>query len=794
MGPVRLRKASIHLILFSAVALLLVGGGWPMWPWTIGAAGIWLALLCSIEGRRELRVSVLSGLLLVLSGLYLLQLIPLGPLLELVSPQAAEIRRVVLGHRTGPVTLEWGATAREASRTLALAAVAAVAGVEASRWGQKRIIGGLRGAVTLSVGVAALHGMLGMSHLFGWTHWSEANQWNFTTLINPNHSAILLVVGALVWQAHPGPPANSWRQVASAVPVGLGLTLAALQGSRGGVAAAAMGAAFCTILLLPPVRRMPRKGPVVLTVGVVCAVLSIGAAWRTGFDWRGDPKFGAFRPSMELIRDYFWVGTGRGAFGSVFPAYNYDYRQLTFYFPENLVLQFGTELGVSGIALALFILASVVLHALKLRSSRKSLLAGALILLIWHDLVDFALEIPAMATIAVLLAVGIGLGSRTVWRLRLEGSMGRRAVQAALTAGMAALLVSAHDQDLEMDLASMASHDHPAAIEETARRHPANPFVWSRAAHELEQLGHLKEALEALNAALLLGPHYPDVHLMAARLLHDAGFETQARASYQKAWSLDGTPARVGPEVLASYHDLRELRQCLPTDPERPLQPQASTLFWVAEELLAEGRREAAAAWVDWAQSLELPAELLPELARLQVATGRVEAGLEALQVWLQEHPNDLAAWRAMLRASRTAHRNELVARALNHLLMSEPKDPDILMQCVLALAQLERYGEARSLVRSIREGVPPPRWRRLDALQIRLALDAKEGEVALRETEHFLQKWPAGAEIRILRARALLLLGRRAEAHLELELANRIEPGHPGARRLRAQMDTRAR
>ena len=215
-------------------------------------------------------------------------------------------------------------------------------------------------------------------------------------------------------------PANAlflaaWMVLATALLLSL---------SRGGVVAAALG--LLAFLWIVPARRSVRlRTRALRSIGLVLAgavlLLLIGQGlerrlWETGPDWAKRSQI--YSQTVQAIEDEPLLGTGLGTFAPVYRSYRTDGIRRGVRMAHNDYLELALELGIPAAGLFVASIAALALGCAHGALARRrggvfpaagaaaSTLVGA------HALVDFSLQIPAVAiTFALVLGVAVAQAS-----------------------------------------------------------------------------------------------------------------------------------------------------------------------------------------------------------------------------------------------------------------------------------------------------------------------------------------------------------------------------------------------
>ena len=363
-------------------------------------------------------------LLIALALITLLQTIPI-PItwLNTIAPTNADIwsRALLPLEKQAPtmasLSLDPGAGTIEA---LKLAIYAAV-------FYASTILGAHRGAAMGQILIFAssilaalatlLHGLLGLNQVYGlYQPTFRPSPWHVGPLLNPNNLAgylnlgIFAGLGLLLMHNAILPPWSSGLGIALL----LALTLAT--GSRAGVIALILGLMLFALLSRNArgsqsarisSRRVLLPAAAALIAGLSLAVLGTGQeAWLELAD-KDLQKIQHLGRVLPAVFDFAWLGMGRGAFESVYPAYNLTPGHLTYTHAENFILQWCADWGIPIATIALIAFA-YAFSPKRLGVTRGAVAAGVFVgfsALLLQNMADLGLEIPALC-IACCITLG----------------------------------------------------------------------------------------------------------------------------------------------------------------------------------------------------------------------------------------------------------------------------------------------------------------------------------------------------------------------------------------------------
>lgn len=812
VSPHLLSNTSRVLLGAALCAAVLFGGSWRATFYAISGgiaiAAFGLIVLVSAERSRALRVPWLAVVLFALSSFTALQAVDVGDLLAVLSPQANELWSA-LDHPARSITYERAATWREASKYTLYGLVVITAHELVRRRSMRLVLVGIPVAVCLSVAVALLHHAFGLESLFGVIPRRSAEGIGLTTLPNTNHASGLANLGAfvalglgLIWQGV--------RTRAAMFVISGGLALVSLlQGSLGGLIGLLAGLALFVASSwrsgsarpsweVLPAFVLPTVGGLV-AFNRVAGELSIDASSP-----RIAAKLEGLVSAWPMILDHWAFGVGRGAFVSAFTRYRASSVQLTYAFPESIPVQLTSEWGLAvGGAALLGLVATIVVRVVRVGNPLARATLAGVFALVAHNFVDFSLEVPGVA-----LPVAVALGATTPSlrrdsRMRLKGSGRLMLAAGAVAAWLLCVAAMLGAGDLDRDLGQLQSlvraarRGHALDLSRAkaiGARHPASAAVQMQVAYVLTYAPEPDRAagLQAINDALLLAPKDAQAALLAGRILAGAGFRRQGLEESRRAWQLTGG----APSTIRAAAGLaRNPQAFLHAVPRRD-----GALDLVDEVALARAIRTLRTAHPDWMPTLvaalppveQIPVEALGEVARAAIVAGEPSLAEAVVRAQLAHDPNDptVLATQAHL-AARAARWDEAWASLSGMPKPTQAEPTNLRLRFRVALAR-EDWPEAEATVRWMARVLPMTRDReaRLARLKARIELARGRPDRAARAFDQAVLWRPSDLGLRLARARALLDLGRIADATSDLRFILRRDPGHAAAKALLEQHD----
>lgn len=622
-----------------AISVLALGGAsrWAVLT-VLGLATI--AAITQFDSRRRLDgISPLLVIIGVAFGLTAVQLIPLpDSLVESLNPVGfalSEDTEALLAKYGGQPPSEWRPLSLDPPMTfLELAKIGSYLliawmciRISRNDRGRERLLALVAG----SSGVVALigigHELVGAESLFGIYDPEFANPLVMAPLLNPNHLACLMALGALVAAGlaiheRRAPPVRAlWILV---VLLDLGVCLATR--SRGGVVALGAGTIVTALVLVMQrlrgssgVRRsdvyrilIPAAITVVCTL-VLVIYLGGGGVQRelesTRLEELSNPrsKYAAWGSTLDLVGEAPVLGIGRGAFESAFTRVYPPSSQLVFSHAENEYLQVLVDWGIAG-ALALGLAGLFALRVVLRRWRNGSLAAaslGALTAVGVQSLVDFGAEMPGIALPCIFIAatlfyVPLKEGSRSRKRLLIRGS----AIAAVVFAGI--LAAAPFSRTLSQDHATPRTTVQ--AAREALARHPVDYLSAMNVASVTRDPA---ERISLINHALQLHPTHSGLHRVVGAWLASTGRTNQAALEFRLALEGSADPQVLIPEVVAKLPKASDAAAAMPLSIDR----------WsrIAKALVDAKREDVALAYLVrlYEQPRPPPPELLKRLLAL---------------------------------------------------------------------------------------------------------------------------------------------------------------------------------
>lgn len=549
---------------------------------------------------------VIDRLLLIMVGAWLwtcAQALPLprwlAEALHLQSLQSASRLESVVGFAV-PLTVSVDPGETQAQIVVGIAILSAFL---AGRLIEPRHPGSVARATALAAGLVGLsgvgHELLGATAVFGIHEPRFTNSRLLSPIMNNNHLAGFLAMGALIAI---GLAADGRDKRARAFWV----AVAAVSGSlvpwilsRGAIGVLVLGTGFLFVALK---RRQVGEGGGASGLALVVAS-AIGAAiffalepMVRRFEQQDVSKLEMAFSGFRLFGgSTWWLGVGRGAFSSAFAAMEGARLRVTH--PENLLVQWTTEWGLPMAMLLMIALAITLWRRFRSIETATSLgLFVGLFALTAQNMVDFSLEIPAVAVVAAA-SLGALLAGKEDHSADLDA---RRTQRRLVILGSALLLawvllaprVIGGDTQSQADRLTRAMQvDDDAAfqrtLDEALKQHPTEPvFPLLAGAHALRR--NDPKAPKWLSISMIEAPGWGSPHLLAAEWLTRRGRLDQALLEIREAESRTPGAARdLVCEVIRTHGDMAHLERAAPTNGQVRFYDRAVSCVGIEEDLRA---------------------------------------------------------------------------------------------------------------------------------------------------------------------------------------------------------------
>jgi O-antigen ligase len=172
-------------------------------------------------------------------------------------------------------------------------------------------------------------------------------------------------------------------------------------------------------------RHLPQRSGVAAAIaasGVIALLLLqfLGGGVNARFDAQGladEGRLAVYKSTLRMIGDHPWFGTGEGTFAYAFPAYRDASVPMwgVWDMAHNTLLQIAADMGlpIAGLVVVAWgVIFGTLVHGVRVR--RRGIMAplaalGVATIAVLHSFVDFSLQIPGYAIVALSI-VGAGLG------------------------------------------------------------------------------------------------------------------------------------------------------------------------------------------------------------------------------------------------------------------------------------------------------------------------------------------------------------------------------------------------
>lgn len=199
--------------------------------------------------------------------------------------------------------------------------------------------------------------------------------------------------------------------------------------SRGGLIATMIGLLAFSALTAAVGRATLHRAALVGGAGAVAALTLLAVSGEATLnrllasEIGTEPRVELYERTLAAIADSPWTGTGLGTFRDVFQMYRTPTMERPFFRAHNTYLENAVELGIPAAAVLTaavgWLAAACLLGALRRRRDAEfpALAAAATALVACHALVDFSLQIPAVAALYFLI-LGVGCAQSRSSRTR----------------------------------------------------------------------------------------------------------------------------------------------------------------------------------------------------------------------------------------------------------------------------------------------------------------------------------------------------------------------------------------
>jgi len=695
------------------------------------------------EGPHALPRPTVLAAPLVFLALPLLQIIPLPVgLVSWANRASFELLRDVGATRAFMRwSLDWPATTVEALKAAACLSVFMVSSrtaASSSRRSPSLMVKAVASAGMASLLVGLGHRIFGMSLVYG--HFGEARPLLNGPFVNPNHNAEFLELGAFASLSLALAEASlyrrlSWAAASICCAAGAIATL-----SRGSLLALTAGSIVLATMArlnrvpagqleqprraIPGPRRLPSRSPLPWVLGGILALLALALAFGatalvgrfSGNSPFADGRFGLWRDALRVLAVHP-MGIGGGAFDRVYPVYRalLTLQPVRFTHAENQPLQFLIEYGWPGLIVASLAIAAMVVS---LRPRARVLpisslaLAGGLMAVVVHNLVDFGMELlgvalPWYALLGTLAGrerrSGSAVASRDSHAPRTSTAprafaLGVGGLAVFTTLLLVPMMYSPNLRDFDALIRrALTPEDRRQLAVQAQGPHPTDyfyPLVEATATGSPRGQNGWQQHLRLLNHALRLCGECADVHLEVARTLWSLARRKQAVIEYQTAigiqpyllsavtdeiWRNGGNPidlielaggrpertVRISTFLLDIGAPAAALTILDAADPRAALEGDDAVLRGRAA--LQQGKPRDGEIWLRKAISL-LPTDpgIAIYLAQALESNGKVDDALRTLEASVARFPADYQSARARLELLTRHHRWSTIEEAID--------------------------------------------------------------------------------------------------------------------------------
>lgn len=577
-GPL---DAWLERLLFAVVALSVLAVGTVHVPTllVVGTFGIGIGLLAMFVYRKDMKawpITLPAIGAFALTTWSALQAIPLPRgIVATLAPKNAEVWAHCLdpiglpGPSWHPVSLDPGATWVEVLKGLTYVGVIVASTVVAYR---RSATFGVA-TVFFSALAAALctiaHGLSGMTKVFGvYDPIHSFAAWHIGPLLNANHLAGYLNLGAMCGLGILLMRKTRIPRWVSGLGVATLIAVTVSSASRGAVVLLPLGLVVVVVLMRSRSERL-RSDAVsnrwlnILTMGAVLGGLALAALGVTTRQWEellneDLSKLTILSWAKPLLADHTWLGVGRGAFETVYPAYRPITGHVLWTHPENIIVQWAAEWGLP-VAIAAVLFFAWLMRPSRMGATRSGVAAGAfagLVVLVLQNWVDFSLEMPGVAISAVVLVgscwgdtrrrgverwdrketIGarlfarLGLTAERVTHPAIAVGFGVLGVAALVMAGIKGMPTALQDRMAFHEIAQeprLPKAKFEPLVHAAMLRHPAEPYLPLVGAERAWRVRD-ENPIPYVQRVFTRARRYGRAHLLLAEILFARGAKAQA--------------------------------------------------------------------------------------------------------------------------------------------------------------------------------------------------------------------------------------------------------------------------
>lgn len=587
-GP-RERAAALTAVAFVCVAPQMLGGAIPELLLPLVAGALFTLGLVAWTAHGRAPATLLGFAMIIPLAWTLVQGLPLPcPFVETLDPEGVQALRRALTLVDAPppskctLSRDPGATLRELCKGSAIVAAFLAGALLASRGERRTAYLAVGSSCVLMALVAMTHTASDATRIFGvYAPVYVKDAPVVAPLLNPNTLGGFLAPGVPLAVGLSLVSEDRFRRTLWAIASAVLAACVLLAGSRGAIVSLAVGlGALAVFAWRRPARDASSRridGERLATAAgiatlIVLAVVVSRSALEAEFRLGGWGKLTLVARAYAFTAEHPWLGVGRGAFASAFPAAQPSPDR--FEHAESFVAQWAAEWGWPVSALLLVAIVHALWRRLATRRSLATLGAlAALVTVAAHNALDLGLELVGVAVVWAFLLGATATPGRhpnAPRRLRcVQLAWGSVAFGAVALAAVGPSLVRDDAETLTHELrAHFAAREREAFARTLARAaplHPARPEIAFLAAEEALAHGDVR-AGRWINRAMQLAPGWAGPHVQAMRWLWNTGRTGQALVELRLAAERDVHSVRPHLCDLASY-DPDGVVQATPTGP-----------------------------------------------------------------------------------------------------------------------------------------------------------------------------------------------------------------------------------